>query len=319
MTVVGVLVALVASGCELIWDLAGSTPGPLLPLGEVVDAGRVEMPDAGFAITIPNGWTVEVASPMPDLVDAPSGAAWEALRAYTPERSETCSVYVAVPPEGSLSDDVGAGIGASDAFRQPRLDLSSGAPTLLVPAPRIESASAERADSVTTSYRIAASDPGTPRDVVYGLVCGADRERDFEPIFDTFASLPIPPGIVPGAVVSVSLGIYSGRPDPSWPLTETQTAELGRLSGSLPSAVGEPPEGGLGYHGFTVVVTTAGGQARTLVAFRGTLAAPGVGRRVYLVDAGRTVERYLLDTGRPFLSATEVDAVDADLATDTGG
>lgn len=255
---------------------------------------------------------------MPDLETAPPGAAWEALRASTPERSEACSVHVAVPPEGGLSDDVGVGIGAGDAFRHPRLDLSSGAPTLLVPAPRIESTSRRRAGSLTTSYRIAASDPGTPRDVVYGLVCEADRERDFEPILDTFAFLPIPPsGIVPTGAVTVSLGISSGRPDPSWALSEAQTAELARLTLSLPTEVGRPTEGGLGYHGSYVAPADAGGDAWTLVAYRGAIARPGSGPRVYLVDADRAVERYLLDTGRPHLSAGEISAVDTDLATGT--
>lgn len=120
--------------------------------------------------------------------------------------------------------------------------------------------------------------------------------------------------IVPGPVTNVSLGIYSGRPDPSWSLTEQESAEFGRLLGSLPSTVGEPPEGGLGYHGFFLTPSSIGQPGWTLVAFRGAIAAPGSGSRPYLVDRDRTVERYLLDSGRSHLTAEEIEAVESDLA-----
>lgn len=320
MAVVGVLVALVASGCELILDLAGSTPGPLVPLGPVVDAGRVAVAGAGFAITVPDDWIVEVASPMPDMETTPVGAAWEVLRTYAPGRSDSCSVHVSLPPEGALSESEGVRIGSGEAFPEPRLRMWPGEPTLLVPAPRIESALPQRFGSLTTRQRVAASDPGTPRDVLYGLVCLGNQERDFDTILDTFQLLPIPPaGIVPGAAVTVSLGIYSGRSDPSWSLSEAQTAELRRLVDALPPATGEPPEGGLGYHGFSIAAATGAGETWTLVAYRGAVARPRSGPRVYLVDTDRTVERYLLDTGRAHLSGAEVSAVDTDLATHPEG
>ena len=115
--------------------------------------------------------------------------------------------------------------------------------------------------------------------------------------------------------LAVSLGLYSGRPDPSWTLTDAQSAELTRLLGSLPSAFGDPAEGGLGYHGFYIVPGEAGRADRTLVAYRGAVADLGSGSRPYRLDAKRTVERYLLETGRPYLSATEVEAVETDLRT----
>jgi hypothetical protein len=122
-----------------------------------------------------------------------------------------------------------------------------------------------------------------------------------------------PPSILPGPVTTVSLGIYSGRPDPSWSLTEEESAELGRLLGSLPSVIGDPPEGGLGYHGFVLTSKHDGHANRTLVAYRGAVAELGSGTRTYLADAQRTVERFLLESGRSHLAASEVDAVENDL------
>ena len=144
------------------------------------------------------------------------------------------------------------------------------------------------------------------------LVCGCQLIRLVGSAESTPAS------IVPGPITNVSLGIYSGRPDPSWSLTEDESAELGRLVGALPSTVGDPPHGGLGYHGF--VLTTSGGPADgTLVAYRGAIADLGSGPRTYLVDVDRTVERYLLKSGRSHLTTGEVDAVETDLATATAG
>ena len=114
--------------------------------------------------------------------------------------------------------------------------------------------------------------------------------------------------------VSVGLGLYSGRPDPTWDLSAAQIAQVMDAIAALPTASGTPPEGGLGYRGFSLVLHWSAQPDETLVAYRGAVAAPGVGARSVFVDEGRTIERLLLDTGRPVLDANEVAAVDADLA-----
>lgn len=123
------------------------------------------------------------------------------------------------------------------------------------------------------------------------------------------------PGSTPGTAnptgsVRVSLGIYSGRPDPAWTLTDAQAVALDRALAALPRAVGEPPSGGLGYHGFTII-----GPAGTLVAYRGAVAAPGEGRRAFLSDPALTIERFLLETGATHLTLAEHAEVTRALAT----
>ena len=98
-------------------------------------------------------------------------------------------------------------------------------------------------------------------------------------------------------------------------MTEAESAELDRLLGSLPSNVGDPPAGGLGYHGFFLAPADAGQAGQTLVAYRGTIADLGSGSRTYLVDVDRVVERFLLDTGRSHLTTLEVNVVETDLTT----
>jgi hypothetical protein len=112
------------------------------------------------------------------------------------------------------------------------------------------------------------------------------------------------------------LGIYSGRPDPTWTLTSGEAARLESLVTALPQRLGTPHEGGLGYHGFTVRVPSGfGGEGapRTLLAFEGQVAEVGTGRRSIGIDQSRSVERFLLTTGRARLDGTEVSVVAGDL------
>jgi hypothetical protein len=113
----------------------------------------------------------------------------------------------------------------------------------------------------------------------------------------------------PAGPVQVTLGIYSGRVDPAWVLTDAEAATLQAALAALPGAVGTPPVGGLGYHGFTI-----SGPGGTVVAFRGAVAAPGEGERSFLADPGRTIERLLLETARPHVAGNELGEVERALA-----
>jgi hypothetical protein len=117
--------------------------------------------------------------------------------------------------------------------------------------------------------------------------------------FDVFAESP---------VTTVSLGLYSGLPDPSWQLAEDESAALTALLESLPRVEGSPPSGGLGYHGFGIERLTPEGMPRLLVAFEGTVSDPASSHLSYLDDPERSVERFLLESGREHLSAVELMA-----------
>jgi hypothetical protein len=117
--------------------------------------------------------------------------------------------------------------------------------------------------------------------------------------FDVFAQSP---------VTTVSLGIYSGRPDPSWALSEEESTALTALLESLPRVDGSPPSGGLGYHGFWIERLTPEGMPRLLVAFEGTVSDPASSHLSYLDDPERSIERFLLESGRDRLSAAEIAA-----------
>jgi hypothetical protein len=113
----------------------------------------------------------------------------------------------------------------------------------------------------------------------------------------------IPTGSVPPTgppVAVVTLGIYSGRPDPSWSLTSAEAATLDAMLTGLVEMTDTPALGGLGYHGFTITTPT-----RTFVAYRGAIAPPGSGARAMKVDPARSVERFLLETSRAHVTPEE--------------
>ena len=117
--------------------------------------------------------------------------------------------------------------------------------------------------------------------------------------FDVFASSP---------TTTVSLGLYSGLPDPSWELSDEEASALTALLESLPRVDGPAPSGGLGYHGFTIERLMPEGMPRVLVAFEGTVSDPFSSYLSYLDDPERSVERFLLESGRGQLSAVEIAA-----------
>jgi hypothetical protein len=114
--------------------------------------------------------------------------------------------------------------------------------------------------------------------------------------------------------VTVSLGIYSGRPDPSWDLTDVQVAALVGMLASLPLADGSAPQGGLGYHGFQIVAQQPGQVEQTFLAYRGAVTASSDPPGTYRADPQRRVETALLETGRAHLEPVEISVVEADLA-----
>ena len=98
----------------------------------------------------------------------------------------------------------------------------------------------------------------------------------------------------------VTLGIYSGRPDPTWSLTSVEALTLENMFASLANVTGTPPVGGLGYHGFTIALPSG-----VEVAYRGAIAAAGAGPRTMMSDPGRSIERFLLETSRSHVTPDE--------------
>jgi len=110
---------------------------------------------------------------------------------------------------------------------------------------------------------------------------------------------------------TVTLDIYSGRPNPEWTLSQAQTLELRRRLGSLGTPLGAAPAGAdhLGYRGFLVTA-----QETEVAVARGTACLRQGASVQCFRDAGRALERWLLETGRGTLSAGLTQMVEGEIA-----
>jgi hypothetical protein len=111
--------------------------------------------------------------------------------------------------------------------------------------------------------------------------------------------------VTPAGRVVVTLGIYSGRPDPTWTLTDAEASTLDTMLAALVDLTDTPLVGGLGYHGFTIV-----GPTGTLAAYGGAVAPPGEGPRAMKSDPTRSIERFLLETSRAYVTPAEYAAAE---------
>ncbi|MFD7903638.1 hypothetical protein ACFV4F_26425 [Kitasatospora sp. NPDC059722] len=113
----------------------------------------------------------------------------------------------------------------------------------------------------------------------------------------------------------VEVDLYSGRPNPRFPLEPAAAGELARRIEALaPAGAGARPRDGLGYRGLRVG-TGADDDVTGIVVSGGlvTLHDPdGPPRR--LRDPGRQLERWLLDQGAGNLDPEVLATVRQDLA-----
>lgn len=116
--------------------------------------------------------------------------------------------------------------------------------------------------------------------------------------------------------VSVTLEIFSGRPDPTWSLPPEMTAELLRRLRALEATTDAPKSSDqLGYRG--IHAELRGDEANTTMLFvshgHATVVTPG--QRTYYTDAGRELESWLARTGADHLSADVVRYVMKEIET----
>jgi len=96
----------------------------------------------------------------------------------------------------------------------------------------------------------------------------------------------------------VTLDVFSGRPNPTWALSEQRTAELlHRLQALEPTKVETPEFDGLGYRAVRVELQQPGNGAAVVTAARGLVTLDRADERVRYTDAGRQFELWLVNTG----------------------
>jgi hypothetical protein len=111
--------------------------------------------------------------------------------------------------------------------------------------------------------------------------------------------------------IDVEVDILSGMPNPSWTLSEADAAVfLSKLAG-LQKAVARPRSVKLGYRGLVVRMTE---EARRKIYIQNGVIEVGEGTAsTFFLDPQRSLERWVIGTGRKFLSHEILIAIEDDL------
>lgn len=116
--------------------------------------------------------------------------------------------------------------------------------------------------------------------------------------------------------MDVQIDLYSGRPNPGWRLGAAQSTELIRRLKEMPEVEKGEPAQALGYRGIVVTTRTdAPAELKTIVVSGGLVLERyqnGVERR--RIDRGRSLERWILETGRNHLDPAIYKIIDQELA-----
>jgi hypothetical protein len=100
--------------------------------------------------------------------------------------------------------------------------------------------------------------------------------------------------------VEVELNIFSGMPNPEWVLTNVEADSFVKQLTALPRISAKKLSGNLGYRGLIVHVTQ-GADMQLIHIQNATVHISKDTMNVYAYDEGRKVERWLLNTGKPYL------------------
>lgn len=103
---------------------------------------------------------------------------------------------------------------------------------------------------------------------------------------------------------NVTLEIYSGRPDPTWPLDDASLKALQqRVSALKGSAPDTPAYEGLGYRGIRVLMSGSD-QLREVFVSRGVVTVERGAEKSRFIDNGRELELWLVKSGEKTLTPT---------------
>lgn len=108
----------------------------------------------------------------------------------------------------------------------------------------------------------------------------------------------------------VELDVFSGRPNPLWTLSESDTAELERRLSALPKTSARTLFDGLGYRGLIARL----GKDTTAHVQNGTVALAGRESSAYFEDSQRALERWLITTGKSAMGEEIYKMVEAEVS-----
>lgn len=116
------------------------------------------------------------------------------------------------------------------------------------------------------------------------------------------------------ATATVTLDVYSGKPNPSWQLSATHTAELElRLRALQPTTQEVKEFDGLGYRAVSVVIVRSEAARVEVTASRGMVTIRESGQTRRYTDTGSGLEAWLANTGADTVSPELLKQVNASI------
>lgn len=116
--------------------------------------------------------------------------------------------------------------------------------------------------------------------------------------------------------IVVTLDVFSGRPNPTWSLSEGTAAEfLRRLHALEISKVAGREFDDLGYRAVSAEFQDQTKDAVVVKASRGIITLDRAGQRLHYLDAGRQFELWLVNTGAAHLTPDLLRYVTGEIAS----
>jgi hypothetical protein len=120
----------------------------------------------------------------------------------------------------------------------------------------------------------------------------------------------VPPELTP----QVELDAFSGRPNPSWPLSAADTETFRHRVATLSPAAAQTYPGRLGYRGLIVSLPEASGFAVIWTVWDGVAQMTNGATTAYYADPDHALQSWLLQSGQPYLPADLIATVQADIS-----
>jgi len=112
--------------------------------------------------------------------------------------------------------------------------------------------------------------------------------------------------------VEVELDIFSGNPNPTWNLSSSDAALFLEKAAALSQVSPRQRSANLGYRGFIVRVMQ-GKETSVMLIQNGIVELSRSGTTLFLGDPNRSLERWLLQSGKPVLKNDLTGLVEREL------
>jgi hypothetical protein len=121
--------------------------------------------------------------------------------------------------------------------------------------------------------------------------------------------------VITASNVVVTLDVFSGRPNPTWSLSEGMAVEFLRRLHALDGAKAAPREfEDLGYRAVSAEFQDETKGTVAVKVSRGVVTLDRAGQRVHFLDTGRQFELWLVNTGAVHLTADILRYVTGEIA-----